>query len=82
MANEKRLIYLEDAKTELLGWETDPTDDEIEYTLDSLPKVDAVEVVRCKDCQDYLEDGYCWRLGVHMEQDDFCSYGERKDNGC
>ena len=45
MANEKRLIYLEDAKEALTGWETDPTDEEIEYTLDNLPIVDAVEVV-------------------------------------
>ena len=45
MANEKRLIYLEDAKEALTGWETDPTDGEIEYTLDNLPIVDAVEVV-------------------------------------
>ena len=80
MANEKRLIYLEDAKDALIGWETDPTDDEIEYTLDSLPKVDAVEVVRCKDCKDYLEDGYCFRLGVYMNEDDFCSYGEKMED--
>ena len=44
MANEKRLIYLEDAKEALTGWETDPTDEEIEYVLDQLPTVDAVPV--------------------------------------
>ncbi len=46
MVNEKRLIYAEDAKEALLRWETDPTDEEIEYTIDKLPTVDAVEVVR------------------------------------
>ena len=51
MKNKKRLIYLEDAKEALTGWETDPTDEEIEYTLDNLPTVDAVEVVRCMDCK-------------------------------
>ena len=50
MANEKRLIYLEDAKEALTGWETDPTDEEIEYVLDQLPTVDAVEVIRCQNC--------------------------------
>ena len=44
MANEKRLIYLEDAKEALTGWETDPTDEEIKYTLDNLLTGEAVEV--------------------------------------
>ena len=42
-----------------------------------------VEVVRCKDCI-YWEDGYlgyCPKHHISMEFDDFCSYGERKDNG-
>ena len=47
MANEKWLIYAEDAKEALLGWETDPTDEEIEYTIDKLPTAKAVEV-KCK----------------------------------
>ena len=59
MANEKRLIYLEDAKEALTGWETDPTDEEIEYTLDNLPTVDAVEVVLCKDCKHYKSTLFC-----------------------
>ena len=44
------------------------------------PTVDAVEVVRCKDCKH--KDGMpgqpnivCWQ----MHDDDFCSYGKRKD---
>ena len=50
-----------------------------------LPPVDAVEVVRCKDCKWYevhkprvLEN--CEREGklVPMMPDDFCSYGERR----
>lgn len=48
MTNEKRLICLEDAKEALIGWDTDPTDEEIEYTLDGLPRVDAVEVVHAR----------------------------------
>ena len=75
MVNEKRLIYLEDAKDALIGWETDPTDDEIEYTLDSLPKVDAVEVVHgrwiendacclrsCSVCGFEITDDACFEL--------------------
>lgn len=44
----------------------------------------AAPVVRCKDCVDSMmsdnnEYIICCRLGVGMEFDDFCSYGERKD---
>ena len=50
------------------------------------PTVDAVPVVRCKDCKHYeihkpkvLEN--CERNGyiIPMKPDDFWSYGERKD---
>jgi hypothetical protein len=50
--------------------------------------VDAVPVVRCKDCKHYEapEKGIfenCMRDGqiVHMYPDDFCSYGERRTDG-
>ena len=89
MANKKRLIYVEDAKEALTGWETDPTDEEIEYTLDNLPTVDAVEVVRCKDCKHYNASvNSCFNRQWDMEsatevpfvcEDDFCSYGERRE---
>ena len=56
---------------------------------DSVPNVatvvDFVEVVRCKDCQywtgeDY--DGCCIKNGLATRYaNDYCSYGERKDNG-
>lgn len=60
--------------------------------LSELPTVDAVEVVRCKDCIHWYEpeetclkiysDGavsaYAWQF---RGSDDFCSYGERKENG-
>lgn len=39
----KRLIDANATKKALLGWETDPTDEEIEYTIEQLPAVDAVE---------------------------------------
>lgn len=44
------------------------------------PTIDAVPVVRCKDCKHLLRDNECplrtWF--VHVE-DDFCSYGERRE---
>ena len=55
--------------------------------------VDAVRVVRCKDCRHYdNSEGIYWchlnskffpgGLDWHgFPEDGFCSYGERKDNG-
>lgn len=49
--------------------------------------VDAVPVVRCKDCK-YYDRGECYHprherhlQSIFQEDDDFCSYGERKDGG-
>ena len=53
------------------------------------PTVDAVEVVRCKDCERWdrfmdtfgaCNTGLCFIHNTRMGEDDFCSYGERKDN--
>ena len=59
------------------------------------PDVDAVEVVRCKDCKhnvankeydpldvtDYTDIVCDYWMNDGNLADDFCSYGERKDNG-
>ena len=45
------------------------------------PRVDAVEVVRCKDCKKYNGHRYCTYFCETVLDNDFCSYGERKDNG-
>ena len=52
-------------------------------TIEKVPSVDAVEVVRCRDClfkQSPKRYGnlQCKILGVPMRNNDFCSYGERK----
>lgn len=57
--------------------------------LDNTPTADVVEVVRCKDCKHEYTDPFCqmWcRLyrkheGERLvEENHFCSYGERKEN--
>lgn len=59
---------------------------EVLDTIDEAPTVDAVEVVRCKDCEDYAmwSNGramhYCDKYCCAMNDDDFCSYGRRKDD--
>ena len=47
------------------------------YMLDQMETIDAVEVVRCKDCK-YWDYGDCYRLEL-SRPDDFCSYGELKE---
>lgn len=53
------------------------------YTVMKAPTVDAVEVVRCKDCKFYhrmtAETGICELGCPHFGYDGFCSEGERKD---
>ncbi len=62
--------------------------DRIYEKYSTLPTVDAAEVVRCKDCKHWNQSGglesYCTNpdgLDNYARHDDFCSYGERKDNG-
>ena len=49
------------------------------------PTVDAVEIVRCRECKYHNKPPCPMRLSFNWtEDDDFCSYGERKegaDNG-
>lgn len=70
-------------------------DDVLEYykkTISEAPTVDAVPVIRCKDCahvnievRDYAMylpkqcELYCELDELPVKPDDFCSYGERKE---
>lgn len=46
--------------------------------IDNAPTVDAVPVVRCKDCKHEF-GGSCIICGFQKRKpEDFCSYGERK----
>lgn len=57
--------------------------------INDAPTIDAVPVVRCKDCKHY-DMGVCLKIysdgNTHPEawqsrkSEDFCSYGERKDD--
>ena len=61
--------------------------DDMILEIDPAPTVDAVEVVRCKNCKKWREN---WIAGIESgvcicgkprrtKPHDFCSYGERKD---
>ena len=52
------------------------------YQIDNAPTIDAVPVVRCKDCEwRNWETNGCDRNPCVEPwfENDFCSYGERKD---
>lgn len=63
----------------------------IEKAVSEIPTIDAVEVVRCKDCVAYDEDGVCNcdSLYMHIMGDSFdsfepnenfyCGFGERRE---
>lgn len=61
--------------------------------IDNAPTIDAVPVVRCRECKHYKEFRtkknrqimrLCYRMGKRdmeypVKPDDFCSYGQRKE---
>ena len=52
---------------------------EIDMNIDMMPKVDAVPVVRCKDCKSFSH-GYCrFHDAKFVRPDGYCYWGERKD---
>ena len=97
MATEKRLIdanALEEAITTDY-WEhftqCHDTDqialiDMVREDIGNAPTVDAVEVLRCKDCEFFSSNsciGIMPGYGFEVSPMDFCSKGERRtDNGC
>ena len=57
----------------------------IQQAVDEQPTIDAVEVVRCRDCNHCDPENYhCdhpmgTAAPLRRKPDDFCSYGERKE---
>ena len=94
--SEKRLIdanaFLKDILTAGIGKTIiEYSESDIAYMIRNRPSVDAVEVVRCRECKkgevddpDFPDEYYC-HAGCGWNNGDFyCSYGERKegaDNG-
>lgn len=85
-ADAMRDDWLENGENEYVYDTNDVLD-----SIDSQPTVDAVEVVRCRNCKRCFKHTtkrnrqkmwICMRndLDVCVRPDDFCSYGERKDN--
>ena len=81
-ASKKRLIdyYYLAEKIECPGVRLVYWDD-----IEAAPTVDAVEVIRCRECYHKTHDGgdrpYCLKLKMYLnkELDFFCKYGKRKE---
>lgn len=78
-----------DCKTNVRDCEYDRVYTKMDFCgwLDDAPTVDAVEVVRCRDCRHRHKDGFgsgyvCTYhvCSFGVKDDDFCSKGERKDS--
>ena len=92
MATEKRLIYADALRVYRVhnAYADHPLDVAYRKDIEAAPTVDAVEVVRCKDCKHCCldlsgrENHLCMRkevgFVVRRKANDFCSYGERRDN--
>jgi len=88
MENEKRLIDA-DALMDVIRQHEYPLSTQfgsidngmftlgIQQAVDEAPTVDAVEVVRCKDCIYRHSSEFC----ECRPEDGYCNDGERKDNG-
>ena len=99
-------IEREAVKRELLSWAVSINHpeylikDDALHVIDSMPAADVVKVVRCKECEYFLQysekykqevacaDGDCFIKCLHSEEvqysprknDDYCSFGERRDS--
>ena len=86
-SNEKRLI---DAYAFIEKMKRTSRYFDVKFDIDEMPTIDAVPVVRCRDCKHCdPENHHCdhpmsTSAPLIRKPDDFCSYGERKggdDNG-
>ena len=89
-SSERRLIdanaFLKDILTAGIGKTIiEYSESDIGYMIRKRPTVDAVEVVRCRECKHCdPENHHCdHHMGtaapLRRKPDDFCSYGERKE---
>ena len=82
--------YIDPSKIKLTGLTFEDINNEVYFSLSDVrkaieqtPTADVVEVVRCKDCKYWqqvnAERHACYYHGHEMDYDEYCSYGERKE---
>lgn len=52
----------------------------IDAVIEHAPTIDAVEVVRCRECKHFVDEGfYCAQNILPMFDHFYCYYGERRE---
>lgn len=91
-SKENRLIDVDEARRRIIAFATGLHSevlsiDTVMMLLIHMPTVDAVEVVRCEDCTNYMNDtayckkhdkGYCCLDDDIKPKNHYCGYAERK----
>lgn len=81
-----RIVDADALKKETGKWLTDPTDSRLlADVIDNAPTIDAVPVVRCKDCrwwakQEKSIQGRCALNGTYPTGGWYCANGEREED--
>lgn len=95
MATEKRMMFVDVFKKNLCHYcniymsdePCEPGECWVHDVIAQTDTVDAVEVVRCKDCERRIEKRWCYSLHTYngepvgVADDFFCAYGKRKSDG-
>ena len=92
MANEKRLIDYDKMYLSVMDAALSSCDEDTIFDIMDASVVDAVPVVRCRECKHWLKDfagcsdivGRCEWANYAVGANGYCVYGERKegaDNG-
>lgn len=66
-----------------LGWSTPKWVSDI--VIDDAPTIDAVPVVRCKDCKHWgihksLNVPWCFEMHIDKSEDGYCDSGDRRED--
>lgn len=75
-----RLIDSDKLKKHYAWWEDD-RQELFDSIVDQQQTVDAVPVIRCKDCKHLTSGKYgirCEYIGAYTEEDNYCKWAERR----
>lgn len=79
-----KLVKLDDVLELIEGsmadLESNYENSKLQEEIKRLPTVDAVEVVRCRDCKYWVYPNTCGFETITRYELDFCSMGERKED--
>lgn len=75
---EKLAEYKASDVSEIMVWQQG-WNDAIDTIMNEEPTVDAVEVVRCKDCENWVENEHCLAWAYeYSDANGFCYLGKRR----